>query len=129
MKADRIQNGELIKVITGVGHTQMLAIGDVGLPIPPGMKTVDLSLVKGIPAFRDVLAAVMSELVVESCYVASEVAGKPAQQQIADCVGTLPVKTISHEQLKAMLPACNAVIRTGEATPYANIILVGGVNF
>jgi D-ribose pyranase len=39
------------------------------------------------------------------------------------------VQTISHEELKEKTRQARAVIRTGEFTPYANIILVAGVVF
>jgi len=39
------------------------------------------------------------------------------------------IQYVSHEEFKKMTSHCKAVIRTGEATPYANIILYSGVNF
>lgn len=37
--------------------------------------------------------------------------------------------SITHEKLKSELKNVKAVIRTGEATPFANIILQAGVIF
>jgi len=36
---------------------------------------------------------------------------------------------VSHSQLKELTKNCKAVIRTGETTPYANIILQSGCIF
>lgn len=129
MKADRIINAELIREIALLGHTQKLAIADAGLPVPSGVKLIDISLVRGIPAFRDVLNAVLSELVVEGYIMAGETVGQPAEKQIRDIMGQIPGRIVSHETLKQLLNDCSAVIKTGEVTSYANIILIGGVNF
>ena len=40
-----------------------------------------------------------------------------------------PISFIPHEEMKKELNNCHAFIRTGEMTPYANIILVSGVVF
>ena len=39
------------------------------------------------------------------------------------------VEYVSHEELKKMTMDCKAVIRTGETTPYSNIILQSGCIF
>ena len=39
------------------------------------------------------------------------------------------VEYVSHVELKALTKECKAVIRTGETTPYANIILQSGCIF
>lgn len=44
-------------------------------------------------------------------------------------VGEVKITFISHEELKEELKKCKAVIRTGEQTPYANVILRSGVVF
>ena len=44
-------------------------------------------------------------------------------------LGDLPVTFVSHEAFKEKTAQCKAVIRTGEVTPYANIILCSGVSF
>lgn len=40
-----------------------------------------------------------------------------------------PISFIPYEEMKKDLNNCHAFIRTGEMTPYANIILVSGVVF
>ena len=47
MKNANILNPELISAIAAIGHTELFAIADAGLPIPKGVQVVDLSLVAG----------------------------------------------------------------------------------
>ena len=39
------------------------------------------------------------------------------------------IEFVSHSELKKMTEDCKAVIRTGETTPYSNIILQSGCIF
>ena len=78
MKKDRILNAQLIAEIAAMGHTEYLVIADAGLPIPKGVNVIDLSVVRGVPAFYQVLAAVDEELVSEAYIVAQEMSGRNA---------------------------------------------------
>lgn len=131
MKKDRILNPQITAEIAALGHTEYLCIADCGLPIPKGVKVIDLSVTAGIPKFLDVLKAVEGELVVESIVVAKEIDDKnPAiLADICKIVGDKPVEKISHEELKKRVTDAKCVIRTGETSAYANVLLVGGVNF
>ena len=131
MKKTGIQNAEINAVISSIGHTQYIIIADVGLPIPKGVPCIDLALVSGKPSFTDVLRAVKKELVVESWVLARELKTKrpDACAKIENDMAPLPGKFLPHEQLKEMSGEAYAIIRTGETAPYANIVLIAGVNF
>lgn len=131
MKKDRILNPELIAAIAAIGHTEYFVVADAGLPIPAGVPIVDLSLVRGMPSYADVLFAVAQELVVEACIVAEEMQGKnPALlQRTRELFAGCPVRSVPHSELKLLVHAAKAVVRTGETTPFANAVLVAGVNF
>jgi len=131
MKKTGILNHEICEVIAKMGHTDGLAIADCGLPIPDGVKRIDLALVKDIPRFLDTLKAVLLELEVEEVLVAEETVKVSPHvfEDIKREVGDIKITLISHERLKEELKNCKAVIRTGEQTPYANIILKSGVVF
>lgn len=118
-------------MIAGIGHTEFLVIADPGLPIPKGVPVIDLSLVRDIPKFIDVLEAVKEELVIESFFIATEIKtqSKNLYQQIRQSLPGLPESELCHEEFKRKLAQAKAVIRTGESTSYANIALVAGVNF
>ena len=131
MKGQGILNAQLIREIAAVGHTQTITIGDAGLPIPQGTKVIDLAVVKGVPTFVDVLQAVCSELVVESYVYAVEAeTANPGIVKAMRCImQDIPQRAVPHETLKEMSRHSNVIIRTGECTSYANVVLVAGVNF
>lgn len=131
MKKDGLLNPEILKEIAALGHTEGICIADCGLPVPKNVKVIDVSITAGIPHFMDVLKAVQSELVVESYIVAHEICEKnPALgNDITEVLGSLPVKMVPHEEFKNMTENVKCIIRTGETLSYANVILIGGVNF
>jgi D-ribose pyranase len=131
MRKDGILNPELEAAIASLGHTEYLVIADCGLPIPEGVPVVDLSLVRGIPTFTQTLDAIKNELVIESCICASEAqeANPGLLSEIKSLLPGVPSKTVPHETFKELTGRARAVVRTGEYKSYANIILVGGVNF
>ena len=131
MKKNGILNPQLNRVISEMGHRDMLIIADAGLPIPKEVERVDLTLKNGIPSFTEVLRAVLSELEVEEVYVAKEIKEKNPQtlNLVSSLIGMGEVKFITHEELKELSKQARAIVRTGECSPYANIILISGVTF
>ncbi|MDQ0037657.1 D-ribose pyranase [Variovorax boronicumulans] len=132
MKRSPLLHAELSQVIAALGHGDMVVIGDAGLPIPDGPKRIDLALTPGIPRITDVLKAVLSEMQVERALLAREAVEQlPGGTLPAWCESQLAVvpETVSHEELKRLSARAKAVIRTGECTPYANIVLCAGVTF
>ena len=131
MKKDRLLNPRLLEAVATTGHTDMLVIGDCGLPLPKGVEVIDLSITAGLPRFMDVLKAIDTEFVVESAVVASEIEEKNPSVwcEIQDEMQGKPIHFVSHEELKRMSQSARYIIRTGETSPYANIVLIGGVNF
>ena len=131
MKKTGILNAELMRVIATMGHTDRLVIADSGLPIPPDVPRIDLALVAGVPSFVQTLQAVLAELQVEVAVVAEEMRQRSPNlyQATRQLLGGIRLDHVPHETFKTMLPQVRAVIRTGEQTPYANIILQSGVTF
>ena len=131
MKKDRLLNPRLLEAVATTGHTDTLVIGDCGLPLPKGVEVIDLSITAGLPRFMDVLKAIDTEFVVESAVVASEIEEKNPSvwREIQDELQGKPIRFVPHEELKRMSQSARYIIRTGETSPYANIVLIGGVNF
>lgn len=131
MKNAHILNPSLIRAIAAIGHTQTFVIADAGLPIPPGVEVIDLSLVAGVPGFLQTLRAVCSELVVESAVAAREMeqCSSGLYRELRHELGNIPLTLVDHEELKSRLPQAFVVVRTGETTSFANVILTAGVNF
>jgi D-ribose pyranase len=131
MKKTGLLNSSISEVISKMGHTDSIAIGDCGLPIPSGTERIDIALCKNIPTFLDTLKAVLIELQVEEIEVARETieVSPNIYEEIKKELDNVKITIITHEELKDKLKECKAVIRTGEQTPYANIILKSGVVF
>ncbi|WP_177505034.1 D-ribose pyranase [Anaerosinus sp.] len=131
MKKIGVINGPISEVIAKMGHYDMLMVGDAGLPIPPGVRRIDLALCQGVPSFIQTLRVVLSELKLQSVVVASEMQEVSLElyKKTLNELDGVEVEVVSHEELKAMSQKAVAVIRTGEFTPYANIILKSGVVF
>ncbi|KQX24537.1 D-ribose pyranase [Variovorax sp. Root434] len=130
MKRTALLHAELSHVIASLGHGDMLVLGDAGLPIPDGPRRIDLAVARGVPLLTDVLQAVLSEMQVESIVVADEALGdaKKLPPWYPQSLGIAP-QTVSHEEFKRRSAKARAIVRTGECTPYANIILIAGVKF
>lgn len=131
MKKTRLLNSSISDVISKMGHTDGLAIGDCGLPIPDSTRRIDIALIKDVPGFIQTLKAVLDELQIEEVEIAKETMeiNPNVYEEIKNVIGDVKIKIITHEELKQKLSECKAVIRTGEQTPYANIILRSGVVF
>ena len=131
MKKIGVINQPISAVVAGLGHTDTVAIADAGLPIPSGPQRIDLALTEGIPTFLDTLRVVLTEMQVERAIVAAEMleVSPEVYQAIKELLGDTPIETVPHEAFKAQTASARAIIRTGEFTPYANIILAAGVVF
>jgi D-ribose pyranase len=139
MKKGVLLNSELSYIISKLGHGDSIVIGDSGLPIPDSCQRIDLAVSKGIPSFLEVLDAVLTEQRVEEVVLAKETkeANPEVYKAIMDRIKELEnrenykvlITEVTHEEFKAMSKQSKAVVRTGECTPYANILLKSGVVF
>ncbi|MDY0983422.1 D-ribose pyranase [Microbacterium sp. CFBP9023] len=126
-------NPALSRVISETGHTDLLVVTDAGLPIPPGSERIDLAYRPGAPGFFDVLDTVLAELVVEGATVSAEVAEKSPEvlaalrERFAD--QDFEIELIPHVDFKKLTHSARAFVRSGEFTPYANVILHAGVAY
>ncbi|MBP2028308.1 D-ribose pyranase [Acetoanaerobium pronyense] len=131
MKKTKLINSELSYEISKLGHTDEITVADCGLPIPKDINRIDLALVRGIPTFKDTLEAILLEMEVEEIVLAEEI--KENNSEILDFIkeklGDKKVNFISHEEFKKRTLHSKTIVRTGEASPYANVILKSGVAF
>ena len=135
MKRNRLLNSEVSYEISRIGHTASITLCDAGLPIPTGAKRIDLAIESGYPSFIRTLDAMLSELMVEEIVVANEI-HEHNQTVFDQMMGlfethsmTPKVTEIPHEEFKKRTRDSEAIVRTGECTPYANVILKSGVVF
>ncbi|MEU4696457.1 D-ribose pyranase [Nonomuraea dietziae] len=129
MKRSGILNAALAGQLARLGHTDRVLVCDSGMPIPAGVEVVDLAFVAGVPSFAEVLDGLLAELVVEGAVAASEVG--EANPACAGLLGErLPgLEYVPHEELKRLSREVKLAVRTGEARPFANVILHCGVYF
>ncbi|MEZ5703283.1 MAG: D-ribose pyranase [Burkholderiaceae bacterium] len=131
MKRTILLNAELSHLIATLGHGDMVVVGDAGLPVPSGVRCIDLALMQGIPSVAEVLRAVLSEMQVERVVIANEAMDAALGQLPAWCLplSGMSLDKVSHTDFKGLTNQAKAVVRTGEFTPYANAILYAGVVF
>jgi D-ribose pyranase len=132
MKKSGILHAELSRVVAGMGHHDLLVIGDAGLPVPNGVPVIDLALREGVPGFLETLHTVLTELHVEEAVIDAEMATvSPALAAAfrAAWPSGVALREVPHADLQRLARGAKAVVRTGEFTPYANVVLVAGVLF
>lgn len=139
MKKGALLNSDISAVISRLGHTDQIVIGDAGLPIPVTIARIDLALTRGVPGFLQVVDVVTQEMQVESAILAEEIVKNNPQihelllaqlAQLEQHQGNqIALRYISHEAFKEQTKQSRAVIRSGECSPFANIILCSGVTF
>lgn len=129
MKKTGLLNRDLSAIVAAMGHYDRIVVCDAGFPIPPDVDYVDLSLRAGEPTVLDVVQLLLEELEVEQVRFASE-ALEPTpgrRDELSDLVPNADVQHLPHEEFKRLAREARAVVRTGDFTPYANVMLISGV--
>ncbi len=133
MKKTGVLNPQLSRIIASMGHTDRLVVCDSGLPIPRTSEVVNLALTKNIPRFLETVRVVMEEMKVQKAVVAKELVsqGDGVYQKLLELLPGVELQQVSHEEFKKLTARGGTIafVRTGEATPYANVILEAGVTF
>lgn len=131
MKKTALLHSELSYTIATMGHMDLLVIADAGLPIPEATVRIGLALTNDVPGAVQTLQVVLDELKVEKVILAGEVRDRNPKflSAVQALLPDVPIEFISHTDLKARTMQARAVVRTGEFSPYANVILVSGVVF
>ena len=131
MKNRGLLQHALAATIASMGHTDLLVIADAGLPVPPGVPCIDLAVRCGLPPMRDVTEAIADELQVEEITVADELLARDEALPAAlrELFPAARFRHVPHDELKRLSAGARAVVRTGECTPYHNVILTSGVTF
>jgi len=131
MRKNGILNQGILNATGSLGHTDCIVVSDAGLPIPLGVDRIDLTVVKGMPRLLDVLEPLMAEIVVEKIILSKEIekASPDFLAQVRALAGGIPIEFVAHEQFKRLTRDAKAIVRTGEFTPYANVMLQSGVDF
>jgi D-ribose pyranase len=123
----RLLNSLLAGALREIGHTQMLLLADKGFPIPPGVETIDLALTDDIPTILDVIRAIAADFDFDRVLITDEMKElSPARAAALEALTQKPFETFPHVEFKHLAAHARLAVRTGDATPYANCILVCG---
>lgn len=124
-----ILNPNLLSLIARIRHTNTLVIADWAFPFWPQIETVDISLSHGVPTILQVLDVLKPNFKIGKIwqaeqFVTSNPPGTVARfDQSFSEIPNLSVERLLHNDFKKLVPGAIGLIRTGDATPYGNIIL------
>ncbi len=125
MRTSGLIHAELLSALTALRHTDLFAISDSGLPVPRGVVVIDLGIAYGLPRFQPVLELVLREVTVEKAWASRDV--EQRNPEVAALLGALDAEPLAHDEFKRRVGDCRFVVRTGEASPFANVLLRAGV--
>jgi D-ribose pyranase len=121
-----ILNPHLNSLLSRVRHTNTLVIADRGFPFWPTLETVDISLVDDVPTVLEVLAALRPNFQVGKVWMAQEFLRENTPRTRAAFSTALRGIALTYEphvEFKKRVPQAIGLIRTGDTTQYANVIL------
>jgi D-ribose pyranase len=121
-----ILNPAINSLLSRVRHTNTLVIADRGFPFWPQIETVDISLMDDIPRVLDVIRAIRANFVVGRVFMAEEFRaanGSDLQAAFERELAGIPTVFEPHVGFKKRVPHAIGLIRTGDTTQYANMIL------
>ncbi|MEO8617505.1 MAG: RbsD/FucU family protein [Luteolibacter sp.] len=121
-----ILNPHVLELIARIRHTNTLVISDWAFPYWPEIETVDISLTHNIPTVLDVLDLLTPVFKIGRIWQADEFTANNAQDVVdryTRSFGEIPLTREAHVEFKKRVPNAIGLIRTGDATPYGNIIL------
>jgi D-ribose pyranase len=122
-----ILNPQLNHLLCRIRHTNALVIADAAFPYWPQIETVDLALVRGIPTIPQLLEAILPNFSAGAVHMAEEFLTHNPQgtQDLfrSSCRG-VAMQFEPHIQFKTRVPNAIGLIRTGDTTPYGNLILI-----
>ena len=121
-----ILNPQINSLLSRVRHTNTLVIADRGFPFWPMIETVDISLVDDVPTVLQLLAALRPNFVIGKAFMAQEFLqnnSPKTRAAFAKALAGIDLKHEPHVEFKKRVPHTIGLIRTGDTTQYANVIL------
>lgn len=126
MRTTGIIHADLLSALTALRHTDLFAVSDSGLPVPVGVPVIDLGISYGFPRFEPILDLILNEVTVEAAWGSRDVTSHNPEAA-ALLIDRLQADLLDHATFKNRIADCRFVVRTGEARPYANVLLRAGV--
>ena len=118
---------DILCLLSRIRHTNTLVISDRGFPFWPEIETVDISLVDDVPTVLQVLAAIRQNFIAGHAFMAEEFLANNTQEirnAFSETLSGIPLTHEPHVDFKKRVPGAIGLIRTGDTTQYANMILV-----
>ena len=134
MKKYGILNRKLNDALSALGHGDIFIITDAGFPLPYGAQpqtiSIDLAIAKDLPDIPTILKLINEEVIFEECYVAAyqQEYNPPLFAEVNRIVKRCTVEAIDNDKLMEMSRKAKVIIRTGNFSPWGNIVMVSGVN-
>ncbi len=121
-----ILNPQINSLISRVRHTNTLVVADRGFPFWPMIETVDIALIDDVPTVLEVLRALSLNFQIGKAWMAREFLRKNGAETcaaFATALKGIKMTHVRHVELKKRVPHAIGLIRTGDTTQYANVIL------
>lgn len=138
MRNGALLNGPLTALIGDLGHSDKIMIVDAGWPIPKDLR-YDICLTHGIPRLTDVFSVIAEELSIEKVIIDQEMQnhGPEVYAEVNRIIAAtakaqgeeVVVENEPHVTFKEHAKSVKGIIRTGECTPYCNLVIVAGLAF
>ena len=124
----RLLNPHIASLVRRIGHTEMLLLADKGFPVPNLEMVVDVSVFPDVPTIPQVLVALRHEFDFDRMILAQEMreASPSRVKELERMHPDVPLEAMPHDEFKCVAACCKGCIRTGDAAPYSNLILVCG---
>ncbi len=123
-----ILNPAVQSLLCRVRHTNTLVIADRGFPYFPQIETIDISLTDDIPTVLDILRAISGNFTMGRIHMAREFRERNEDAVVAAFRAVLgkDPELEPHAEFKRRVPQAIGLIRSGDTTQYANVILESG---
>ena len=121
-----VLNPQINSLLSRVRHTNTLVIADRGFPFWPMIETVDISLVDDVPTVLAVLRAVLPNFHIGKAFMAQEFLERnnaKTRTAFTEALGGIQLTHEAHLEFKKRVPHAIGLIRTGDTTQFANVIL------
>ena len=128
MKRSPLLNPALSHLLASTGHTDYFTVCDRGFPVPIGPERIDLALTDDIPTVLDVLKLIQADFHIDRVVIPAEVYDIAPHRvdELKAILGDTPLYPVPHLEFKRLSHSARATVRTGDTTPYGNIIVVSG---
>lgn len=129
MLQEGILNPHILDLVARIRHTNTLVISDWAFPFWKEIETVDISLTQGIPTVLDVLKLLQPNFKIGHIWQAEEFLANNDEDTIKTFdevfAGSAEAEVTREPHLvfKKRVPHAIGLIRTGDPTPYGNIIV------